>query len=233
MDTWHVSIPVSRGEIAGELNLPSGTRSLVIFAHGSGSSRLSPRNRFVAGVFHDAGMGTLLMDLLTDEEEAVDRYTREHRFDIGLLSERLVDSTRWVHDHPTARSLAIGFFGASTGAAAALIAGSEMPETAQAIVSRGGRPDLAGDALEGVEAPTLFIVGALDTEVLELNEAALKRVAAADKHLEIIAGASHLFEEPGTLAKAAGAAKDWFVEHLGTRPGRGAGARVPEHRRGV
>lgn len=209
-----ISIPLAKSTLQGELALPEGTNSIILFAHGSGSSRLSPRNRFLANTFNDAGFGTLLFDLLTPEEEAVDRYTREFRFDIALLAERLVAATRWVQDNPTTRTLEIGLFGASTGAAAALIAAAQLPETIHALVSRGGRPDLAGEMLEKVTCPTQLIVGALDTDVLDLNERALARLSSVDKKLETVAHATHLFEEPGTLSRAADLARDWFVAHL-------------------
>ncbi|HTK15176.1 MAG TPA: phosphoribosyltransferase family protein [Acidimicrobiia bacterium] len=194
---------------AGRLTIPSGAGGIVLFAHGSGSSRHSTRNRFVAGVLNRSGIGTLLFDLLTEEEER----DRSNVFDIRLLGERLVDATRWLRELPESRAAPLGYFGASTGAAAALWA-AVVPETQiSAVVSRGGRPDLAGPRLGDVRAPTLLIVGSRDHEVLELN-----RRAAAQMHcetaLEIVPGATHLFEEPGTLARAADLARDWFVSHL-------------------
>jgi putative phosphoribosyl transferase len=208
-----VSIPVGNAVLEGDLLLPSGARGVVVFAHGSGSSRHSPRNRAVAGALNEAGFGTLLIDLLTVAEEDVDRYTGELRFDIGLLARRVVGAIGWMRDvrhlsHP------IGIFGASTGAAAALVAAAKRPDDVAAIVSRGGRPDLAGERLRSVVAPTLLIVGERDPQVLELNQEALALLAAADKELVVVPGASHLFEEPGALAAVARLAADWFGRHL-------------------
>jgi putative phosphoribosyl transferase len=209
-------VRVQAGEAAleGNLGVPEGARGVVLFAHGSGSSRHSPRNRFVAEYLRDAGLGTLLVDLLTREEEAIDLRTRHLRFDVGLLARRLVDAVDWLaHEEETA-GLRVGTFGASTGAAAALIAAAERPDAVGAVVSRGGRPDLAGDALPRVAAPTLLIVGGADIPVIALNEEALARLHCR-KELVIVPGASHLFEEPGTLEEVARLAAEWFSEHLG------------------
>ena len=193
--------------------MPSGARAIVVFAHGSGSSRHSPRNRYVAGVLNQAGLATLLFDLLTPQEERVDDVTAELRFDVDLLAQRLAGATDWLIREPTAGGLRIGYFGASTGAAAALIAAAEHPERVAAVVSRGGRPDLAGLALGRVRAPTLLIVGGDDDVVIALNEDALHSLRC-EKRLQIVPGATHLFEEPGTLEWAAELARDWFVHHL-------------------
>lgn len=207
-----VRIGSAAAELAGDLTVPEDARGLVVFAHGSGSSRGSPRNRSVAATLHEAGFATLLFDLLTPEEEAIDLRTRELRFDIGLLSRRLVDATDWVHDHPEHRPLPLGYFGASTGAAAALAAAA-LRQTPRAIVSRGGRPDLAGAALERVSAPTLLLVGERDETVLRLNREAASRMQA---HVELVVvpGATHLFEEPGTLEEVARLAAAWFERCL-------------------
>jgi dienelactone hydrolase len=186
---------------------------LVVFAHGSGSSRFSPRNRFVAGVLEEAGLATLLIDLLTPQEEAVDEFTRHLRFDIRLLAERLVAASEWAPQQPGTQHLSIGYFGASTGAGAALVAAAERPDLVRAIVSRGGRPDLAGPALPLVEAPTLLVVGGRDEVVIELNRQAFNQLRS-EKRLEIVPGATHLFEEPGTLEEVARLARDWFVRYL-------------------
>lgn len=199
--------------LAGTLALPQDPVGLVLFAHGSGSSRHSPRNRFVAGALNDGGLATLLIDLLNAEEEAVDVRTRALRFDIPLLAGRVVAMVDRVADEAAARGLPVGLFGSSTGAAAALIAAARRPERVAAVVSRGGRADLAGDALDRVRAPTLLIVGGLDRVVLTLNEQALERLPGEGR-LEIVAGATHLFEEPGALERVAALARDWFVAHL-------------------
>jgi putative phosphoribosyl transferase len=199
--------------IYGNLEVPKGATSIVLFAHGSGSSRFSPRNTYVAGLMNKAGIATLLIDLLTEEEESVDEYTGQFRFDVDMLADRLVDSTQWLKSRADTKKLAIGYFGASTGAAAALIAAAKLPEEKLAVVSRGGRPDLAGANLPKVNAPTLLIVGGDDTEVLELNRQALKLIPA-EKKLEIVPGATHLFEESGKLREAAELAIDWFMKHL-------------------
>jgi putative phosphoribosyl transferase len=199
----------------GSLELPAGAHAVVLFAHGSGSGRHSPRNRFVAQVLHEAGLGTLLFDLLSTDEEAEDDYNRELRFDIPLLARRLQSATAWVRAQAATASFRIGYFGASTGAAAALIATAEEtpPQTIGAVVSRGGRPDLAGDYLWRVHAPTLLIVGGHDAPVIELNFAAARKLRCPHR-VEIVPGASHLFEEPGTLDLAADMAARWFAMHL-------------------
>jgi putative phosphoribosyl transferase len=197
----------------GDLSLPEGARGIVLFAHGSGSSRLSPRNRQVAQLLNQANLATLLVDLLTSEEEAVDLRTAQLRFDIELLAERLVGVTDWVAENPETRHLRLGYFGASTGAGAALVAAAERPESVGAVVSRGGRPDLAGSALSRVRAPTLLIVGGNDVQVIALNWAALAQLHC-EKQLVIVPGATHLFEEPGALNQVALLARDWFERHL-------------------
>lgn len=191
------------------LGLPDEARGVVAFAHGTGSSRLSPRNRLVADRLLEAGLGILLLDLLTEEEDR----GPEARFDVSLLAERLGSALRWLGTEPRAGALPMGLFGASTGAAAALIAAVQLPDSVRAVVSRGGRPDLAGDDLPRVTAPTLLIVGSLDTGVLDLNRAALERLGG-HRVLQIVEGASHLFEEPGTLERVADLAADWFVRYL-------------------
>lgn len=204
-----VEIPANGAILAGDLTLPTVTTSLVIFAHGSGSSRLSPRNRYVASVLQSGGIGTLLFDLLTPEEDA----NYEMRFDIDLLTQRLGVATIWAQAHVDLLSFPVGYFGASTGAAAALRAAALLPDRISAVVSRGGRPDLAMQHLGLVKAPTLLIVGGLDDVVIELNKKAFAAIRA-EKDLQIVAGATHLFEEPGTLEKAARLASDWFSRHL-------------------
>ena len=201
--------------LAGDLVIPAGATCMVVFAHGSGSGRKSPRNQQVAAALRDAGLATLLFDLLTPEEEAEDAITGELRFDIGLLGARLAGATDWLREQPDTRDLRIGYFGASTGAAAALVAAATHRDVVRAIVSRGGRPDLAGAYLPRVEAPTLLIVGGLDREVLTLNRAALGRLRGPAK-LAVVPGATHLFEEPGALEEVARLASDWFVRHLTT-----------------
>jgi dienelactone hydrolase len=208
-----VAVHAGSVRLEGILTLPENASGLVLFAHGSGSSRLSPRNQFVADVLNDGGLATLLFDLLTPEEETIDRVTRELRFDISLLAARLTGAIDWAGSHGTTRRLKLGLFGASTGAAAALIAAARRPEVVRTVVSRGGRPDLAGDFLPQVKAPVLLIVGGLDGEVLQLNEAARRRLRAKAV-LEIVAGATHLFEEPGTLEQAARIARQWFLQQL-------------------
>ena len=193
--------------------VPEEARGLVLFAHGSGSSRHSPRNRYVAEILQAAGLGTLLMDLLTRDEDEVDRFTRQFRFDIELLADRLTGAIDWLERQAETRELLVGLFGASTGAAAALQAAAARPNRVRAVVSRGGRPDLAGDALERVQAPTLLIVGADDAPVIPLNEAARRRMKAPVE-MRLVPRASHLFEEPGTLAAASGLARDWFMRQL-------------------
>ncbi len=208
-----VSIQVGAVTLPGDLAIPQGAEGIVLFAHGSGSSRFSPRNRFVARVLQEGGLATLLIDLLSQAEEEVDRYTRQYRFDIALLAERLVGATDWLLEQPPTHHLRIGYFGASTGAAAALQAAAQRPHAVHAIVSRGGRPDLAATALPRVSAPTLLIVGGHDTDVLQLNREALA-LLRAEKELAIVPGAGHLFEEPGTLEQVARLARDWFQRHL-------------------
>jgi putative phosphoribosyl transferase len=199
--------------LEGNLSLPKGAGGIVLFAHGSGSSRHSPRNRYVAQLLNQAKLATLLVDLLTSDEEAIDMRTAQLRFDIGLLAERLVEVTDWLTQYPDTRHLRIGYFGASTGAAAALVAAAECPDVVGAVVSRGGRPDLAGPALSLVRAPTLLIVGGNDFQVIELNRAAFTQLRC-EKQLVIVPGATHLFEEPGALDEVARLAREWFERHL-------------------
>jgi dienelactone hydrolase len=203
-------------QLEGNLSIPDATRGLVVFAHGSGSSRHSRRNRAVARALQNNHLGTLLIDLLTLEEEAVDQYTRHLRFDIPMLAQRLVHAITWLKREPQSASLPVGLFGASTGAGAALIAAAQKPDTVGAVVSRGGRPDLAGEALPRVTAPTLLIVGGRDQPVIELNEQAFQQLRAR-KELVIVPGATHLFEEPGTLEEVARLASDWFTQHLAVK----------------
>ncbi|HKS36571.1 MAG TPA: dienelactone hydrolase family protein [Verrucomicrobiae bacterium] len=211
-----VQIPSGPVLLEGELSIPSQSRGVVLFAHGSGSSRQSPRNQFVARVIRQAGIGTLLFDLLTREEEDEDEVSGRLRFDIGLLAKRLADATRWVAAGRDTSHLGIGYFGASTGAAAALVSAAEVGPVVSAVVSRGGRPDLAGDALPRVAAPTLLVVGSLDQQVLRLNEEALARLRC-EKKLVIIPNASHLFEEAGTLDQVAHVAAEWFQRQFRPR----------------
>ena len=199
--------------LEGNLNIPENPRGVVLFAHGSGSSRHSPRNQFVARVLHEAAFATLLIDLLTADEEEQDRLTGHLRFNIDLLSQRVVGATNWLTVNPATANLKIGYFGASTGAAAALVAAAEHPLTVGAVVSRGGRPDLAGSALTAVQAPTLLIVGSKDTQVIELNRMALS-LLKGEKQIEIVPGATHLFEEPGALERVAQLASQWFTRYL-------------------
>ncbi|MCG3116985.1 MAG: dienelactone hydrolase family protein [Candidatus Manganitrophus sp. SA1] len=208
-----VTVTAGRIRLQGDLRIPAGARGIVLFAHGSGSSRFSPRNRFVADVLHRAGLATFLLDLLTAKEESIDRVTAALRFNIGLLAERLVEATDWVARQTETGLFRVGYFGSSTGAAAALIAAARRPDRVGAIVSRGGRPDLAGPALSEVRAPTLLIVGGGDRQVIELNKGAMARMRAPAE-LKIIPGATHLFEEPGALEQVARMASDWFVRHL-------------------
>ena len=206
-------IPAGRQTLDGTLRIPANAQGVVLFAHGSGSSRHSPRNRFVASVLQQAGLATLLLDLVSPDEESVDVRTAELRFNIGLLAERLLQATDWLVRQPQLEKLQFGYFGASTGAAAALVAAADAPRHAAAVVSRGGRPDLAGPALVRVQAPTLLIVGGGDDVVIELNREALEQLRC-EKHLEIIPGATHLFEEPGALEQVARLAREWFQLHL-------------------
>jgi dienelactone hydrolase len=210
-----VRIGAGRAGLEGSLAIPEGATGLVVFAHGSGSSRHSPRNRFVAESLRRKGLGTLLIDLLTEDEENVDERTRRLRFDIDLLAGRLVAAADWLSRQDATRHLRIGFFGASTGGGAALVAAAGRPDLVGAVVSRGGRPDLAGAALARVSAPTLLVVGGEDDVVIELNRAALTQMRCEVK-LEIIPGATHLFEEPGALARVADLAGAWFSRHLST-----------------
>lgn len=209
-----VRVNTGRVSLDGFLGVPPGAGGIVVFAHGSGSSRHSSRNQYVARTLQEGGLATLLFDLLTPEEDAVDRRTREHRFDIPLLAERVIGTLDWLKDEAATAGLRAGIFGSSTGAAAALIAAAERPDHVAAVVSRGGRTDLADPLLSRVRAPTLFIVGGRDTTVLELNRDSLSKLAADEKSLEVVSGASHLFEEPGALERVAELSRDWFVAHL-------------------
>jgi putative phosphoribosyl transferase len=208
---WPVRVAANGYTLEGTLTVPRGARGIVLFAHGSGSSRRSPRNRYVAGVLNRAGLATLLFDLLTPDEEA--GVSGDQRFNIDLLAGRLLGATEWVSCRPETQGLRVGYFGASTGAAAALVAAADWPDVVEAVVSRGGRPDLAGDALARVKAATLLIVGGDDVEVLALNRAARRRLRA-ESDLAIVPGATHLFEEPGALEKVADLAAGWFTRHL-------------------
>lgn len=216
-ETVEMKIPVGDHQLLGDLSVPANAHGLVLFAHGSGSSRLSPRNRYVAGMLQHSGVATLLFDLLTRREEYDDSFDGRLRFDIDLLAQRLAGVTRWLIEHHQTRGLELGYFGSSTGAAAALVAAAELDDAVQAVVSRGGRPDLAGNALERVSAPTLLIVGGEDLVVIELNRRAFIALHA-EKDLKVIPGASHLFEEPGALTDVAGLAADWFRKHLHPSP---------------
>lgn len=208
-----VQIPDGSARLDGDLRVPFDAQGLVIFAHGSGSSRFSPRNRQIAEALDRAGFATLLLDLLTRDEESVDVCTREFRFDIPRLGRRVIAAADWARNEPDVRSFPIGYFGASTGAAAALIAAAERPGVSAAVVSRGGRPDLAGEALPRVRTPTLLIVGGRDEAVIELNQEAMRQMRG-EVRLEIVPGAAHLFEEPGALEQVAALAVDWFRRHL-------------------
>jgi dienelactone hydrolase len=208
-----VKISAGKATINGDLAIPQGTKGIVVFAHGSGSSRFSPRNTRVAREINEAGMATLLIDLLTSEEEEVDIRTGQFRFDIDLLSQRLIHATRWLKENASTKNLAVGYFGSSTGAAAALIAAAELPAHVKVVVSRGGRPDLADEHLARVKAPTLLIVGGNDLVVLDLNREAMKALPS-EKKLEIVPGATHLFEEPGKLEAVAKLAIGWFQKYL-------------------
>ncbi len=212
IDMIEVQISAGAATLDGNLTIVREAKRLVLFAHGSGSSRHSPRNQFVARTLNEAGLATLLFDLLTPEEESVDLYTREHRFDISLLAKRLVHATNWAKQQEETKDLNIGYFGSSTGGGAALVAAAELPEDVGAVVSRGGRPDLAGEALPKVKAPTLLIVGGEDHVVIELNEQARAQMKCECK-IDIVPGATHLFEEPGALEKVAKLASDWFSLH--------------------
>jgi putative phosphoribosyl transferase len=208
-----IYIPVGRAEIQGDLHIPEKSASIVVFAHGTGSSRQSPRNKYVADVLNDAEIATLLIDLLTPDEELIDFQTGRFRFDIDLLADRLTAVTHWLRGQSATNNLHVGYFGASTGAGAALLAAGKHPELAEAIVSRGGRPDLAGPWLINVHAPTLLIVGGDDKIVIDLNYQAAAELKA-EHRVEIVANAGHLFEEPGALENVAALARDWFEEHL-------------------
>ncbi|MCC5831597.1 MAG: alpha/beta hydrolase [Chlamydiales bacterium] len=208
-----IKIPIGSISLDGYLHIPPEAKGIVLFAHGSGSSRDSPRNKLVATFLEDNQIGTLLFDLLTPKEEEVDRITRELRFNIPLLAERLIATTEWIQENPETRSFTIGYLGASTGAAAALIAAAELGPKIGAVVSRGGRPDLAGHALHKVRSPTLLIVGGNDFGVIELNQSAFDLIEC-NKKFEIIPGATHLFEEPGTLEEVGRMASIWFTDNL-------------------
>jgi putative phosphoribosyl transferase len=221
-----VAIEAAGARLQGDLTVPPGARGLVLFAHGSGSSRKSPRNRFVAQFLVSRRLATLLFDLLTREEEAIDARTAHLRFDIGLLASRLSSASAWVAQDERLQRLPLGYFGASTGAAAALMAAAGLPQV-QAVVSRGGRPDLAGAALASVRAPTLLIVGGADRPVIELNRSALAQLRC-EKDLVIVPDATHLFEEPGALEQVAELAASWFIRHL--HAGEGAASAAPERR---
>jgi putative phosphoribosyl transferase len=209
-----VRIPAGPAILDGNLTIPEIATALVLFVHGGGSSRHSPRNQYVARTLNNAGLATLLFDLLTPEEELIDARTAEHRFNIALLAERLVYATNGVTEQRQTRELRIGYFGSSTGGGAALVAAAKLPDAVGAVVSRGGRPDLAGEALVKVRAPTLLIVGGEDHVVIELNERARSQMRCEVK-LEIVPGATHLFQEPGALERVAQLASDWFVAHIG------------------
>lgn len=208
-----VTIPSGGAVLAGDLEIPAGAHGMVLFAHGSGSSRHSPRNRAVASALRSAGFGTVLLDLLTEDEEREDALTGEHRFDIGLLSRRLAHAIDWLERRPDTVDLPVGLFGASTGAAAALVAAAERPERVSAVVSRGGRPDLAGDVLTLVASPVLLVVGGDDVAVLGLNRQAAEQLSG-EVRVHVVPGATHLFPEPGALEEVARLAADWFREHL-------------------
>jgi dienelactone hydrolase len=219
MGNTTVELPAGSVTLAGDLTVPADPAGVVVFAHGSGSGRGSPRNRMVAGELVDAGVATLLIDLLTGEEDAEDRETRRLRFDVSLLSRRVVAAIDWLAADDALAGRPVGCFGASTGAAAALLAADERPDRVAAVVSRGGRPDLAGDALTRVLAPTLLIVGGDDTHVIELNRQAANQLPNAPR-IEIVPGAGHLFEEPGALERIAELTRGWFTRHLASREER-------------
>jgi putative phosphoribosyl transferase len=215
-DVAEHEVRVRAGDVVleGNLGIPEEAHGVVLFAHGSGSGRHSPRNRFVAHRLRAAGLATLLIDLLTEAEESVDQYTAALRFDIHMLANRLVGAIDWLSEDPQTAKYPAGYFGASTGAGAALVAAARRPDRVAAVVSRGGRPDLAGGFLPAVHAPTLLIVGGDDEPVIELNEQALAQLGSSVKQLVIVPGASHLFEEPGKLDEVAGLAAEWFRIHL-------------------
>lgn len=208
-----IEVVAGRLTLPGDLRVPEHATGVVLFVHGSGSSRHSPRNRAVAEHLNEGGLATVLFDLLTPREEEIDVETAQYRFDIPLLSRRVAGATEWLRGIPALKGFPIGYFGASTGAAAALVAAAQLPELVSAVVSRGGRPDLAGDSLESVRAPTLLIVGGSDPIVLDLNRQAYERLTC-EKQLEVVPGATHLFEEPGALERVAGLARSWFSRHL-------------------
>ena len=226
-DARRVHIAVGSVTLEGNLSVPEGAGGVVLFAHGSGSSRHSPRNRYVARLLNEAKLATLLIDLLTSDEEAIDLRTAHLRFDIGFLAERLLGATDWLTLHPDARDLGVGYFGASTGAGAALLAAAERPRVVRAVVSRGGRPDLAEPALAYVRAPTLLIVGENDVPVIELNRTALAQLRC-EKQLVIVPGATHLFEEPGAMDEVARLAREWFERHLMSAEARTTGGGAQE-----
>ena len=225
MTSWSIHIGIDDAKLAGDLVVPSHAVGVVLFVHGSGSSRHSPRNRQVAEALGRAGLATLLFDLLTLREEARDIQTGEFRFNIPLLASRVRAVTQWLSNDGDTRSLPVGYFGASTGAAAALVAAAMAPSEVRAVVSRGGRPDLAGEALAKVTAPTLLIVGGADTPVIDLNEQAMVCLNCT-KALRIVKGATHLFEEPGALEQVAHLARDWFAKYLPADKGSDAKPRV-------
>jgi putative phosphoribosyl transferase len=208
-----MKIPIGKVVVEGTLTLSPAAKGVVLFAHGSGSSRFSTRNQYVAKEFNKAAIGTLLFDLLTQEEEETDIVTAEYRFNIPLLADRLIGATEWLRNDPKTKRLPFGYFGASTGAAAALIAAAKLPREISVVISRGGRPDLAGQYLSDVAAPTLLLVGGLDTEVIELNRQAMNKMKV-EKKIVIIPGATHLFEEKGTLEEVAKVSIDWFLKYL-------------------
>jgi putative phosphoribosyl transferase len=216
-DERPVRVAAGPVELEGTLCVPPGARGVVVFAHGSGSSRHSRRNRYVAETLQRGGLATLLFDLLSEEEERVDQVTRHLRFDVPMLAQRVDETTRWLRAEPGTQRLVVGYFGSSTGAAAALIAAVGQPDVVRAVVSRGGRPDLAIDVLPEVRAATLLVVGGDDTPVIEMNRRAYDALTC-EKRLEVVPGATHLFEEPGKLEHVAGLARDWFREHLGAAP---------------
>lgn len=220
-------IEAGKVTLQGTLAIPEGANAIVLFAHGSGSSRHSPRNQYVAQVLHESGIGTVLFDLLSADEESVDEATGELRFDIPFLSERLADATQWLTQQPGMAEMQIGYFGASTGAAAALVAAAQLRPKIAAIVSRGGRPDLAGEALAQVQAPTLLIVGESDEPVIGMNRAALVKLGCEIKRIAIVPRATHLFVEPGALEEVAQLAADWFKTYL-AGAGKFAAQRSPQ-----
>ncbi|MGV9773831.1 dienelactone hydrolase family protein [Streptosporangium sp. NPDC003464] len=222
MNLERLEIPAADVVLEADITVPRPAHGMVLFAHGSGSSRHSPRNRYVAGELQRAGLATVLADLLTPQEERIDLRTGELRFDIGRLAVRLAALSDWLVEHEPTAGLDVGLFGASTGAAAALVAAAARPDSVKAVVSRGGRPDLAGEALGSVRRPTLLIVGERDPAVLRLNQEAMRELRG-ETRLETVPDASHLFEEPGALEQVAELAREWFLRHLARAPGRGDG----------